>query len=196
MAPSSGGPQGLLPPRVAPLCAFALRIRRCDTPICATDSKGVNLSIVCERGGMVDALSSGGSECMLVGVQLPPLARAEKGWNPTIPALLLYPKRMKCDKKVLKCAESPAISAETDKRTSKPKTSTTNVRFSRKHNPNNQFGRIEHIATQNHTSRDRLEKQIRNALQTNPMRPILKKNEIRRTTFPRTQSQAFPGISL
>ena len=28
------------------------------------------------------------------------------------------------------------------------------------------------------------------------MRPILKKNEIRRTTFPRTQSQAFPGISL
>ena len=46
---------------------------------------------------------------------------------------------------------------------------------SRKHNPNNQFGRIEHIATQNHTSRDRLEKQIRNALQTNPMRPILKK---------------------
>ena len=34
------------------------------------------------------------------------------------------------------------------------------------------------------------------ALQTNPMRPILKKNEIRRTTFPRTQSQAFPGISL
>lgn len=146
---------------------------------------------------MVDALSSGGSECMLVGVQLPPLARAEKGWNPTIPALLLYPKRMKCDKKsTKKCAESPAISAETDKRTSKPKTSTTNVRFSRKHNPNNQFGRIEHIATQNHTSRDRLEKQIRNALQTNPMRPILKKNEIRRTTFPRTQSQAFPGISL
>ena len=65
-----------------------------------------------------------------------------------------------------------------------------------KHNPNNQFGRIEHIATQNHTSRDRLEKQIRNALQTNPMRPILKKNEIRRTTFPRTQSQTFPGISL
>ena len=48
---------------------------------------------------MVDALSSGGSECMLVGVQLPPLALAEKGWNPTIPALLLYPKRMKCDKK-------------------------------------------------------------------------------------------------
>nr|DAI92993.1 MAG TPA: hypothetical protein [Caudoviricetes sp.] len=41
-----------------------------------------------------------------------------------------------------------------------------------------------------------MEKQIRNALQTNPMRPILKKNEIRRTTFPRTQSQAFPGISL
>ena len=27
---------------------------------------------------MVDALSSGGSECMLVGVQLPPLARMEK----------------------------------------------------------------------------------------------------------------------
>ena len=39
---------------------------------------------------MVDALSSGGSECMLVGGQLPPLARAEKGWNSTIPALLLY----------------------------------------------------------------------------------------------------------
>lgn len=28
---------------------------------------------------MVDALSSGGSECMLVGVQLPPLAPATKG---------------------------------------------------------------------------------------------------------------------
>ena len=41
---------------------------------------------------MVDALSSGGSECMLVGVQLPPLAQAEKGWNPTIPALLLCSK--------------------------------------------------------------------------------------------------------
>lgn len=146
---------------------------------------------------MVDALSSGGSECMLVGVQLPPLARAEKGWNPTIPALLLYPKRMKCDKKSTKNAPKAQLSQQ--KQTNghpNPKTSTTNVRFSRKHNPNNQFGRIEHIATQNHTSRDRLEKQIRNALQTNPMRPILKKNEIRRTTFPRTQSQAFPGISL
>lgn len=134
---------------------------------------------------------------MLVGVQLPPLARAEKGWNPTIPALLLYPKRMKCDKKVLNMRRKPSYlsrNRQTDIQTQK--TSTTNVRFSRKHNPNNQFGRIEHIATQNHTSRDRLEKQIRNALQTNPMRPILKKNEIRRTTFPRTQSQAFPGISL
>ena len=28
---------------------------------------------------MVDALSSGGSECMLVGVQVPPLARLEEG---------------------------------------------------------------------------------------------------------------------
>ena len=28
---------------------------------------------------MVDALSSGGSECMLVGVQLPPLAPAVEG---------------------------------------------------------------------------------------------------------------------
>ena len=49
---------------------------------------------------MVDALSSGGSECMLVGVQLPPLARAEKGWNPTIPALLLCPGKRRfssCD---------------------------------------------------------------------------------------------------
>lgn len=147
---------------------------------------------------MVDALSSGGSECMLVGVQLPPLAQAEKGWNLTIPALLLYPKRMKCDKKSTKNAPKAQLSQQkqTNGHPNPPKTSTTNVRFSRKHNPNNQFGRIEHIATQNHTSRDRLEKQIRNALQTNPMRPILKKNEIRRTTFPRTQSQAFPGISL
>nr|DAI92992.1 MAG TPA: hypothetical protein [Caudoviricetes sp.] len=40
--------------------------------------------------------------------QLPPLARAEKGWNPTIPALLLYPKRMKCDKKVLKMRRKPS----------------------------------------------------------------------------------------
>ena len=118
---------------------------------------------------MVDALSSGGSECMLVGVQLPPLARAEKGWNPTIPALLLYPKRMKCDKKVLNMRRKPSYLSR---------------------------NRQTDIHTQNHTSRDRLEKQIRNALQTNPMRPILKKNEIRRTTFPRTQSQAFPGISL
>lgn len=31
---------------------------------------------------MVDALSSGGSECMLVGVQLPPLAPASKGLEP------------------------------------------------------------------------------------------------------------------
>ena len=31
---------------------------------------------------MVDALSSGGSECMLVGVQLPPLAPATKGLEP------------------------------------------------------------------------------------------------------------------
>ena len=31
---------------------------------------------------MVDALSSGGSECMLVGVQVPPLARAVEGLEP------------------------------------------------------------------------------------------------------------------
>ena len=61
---------------------------------------------------MVDALSSGGSECMLVGVQLPPLARAEKGWNPTIPALLLYPKRMKCDKKSTKNAPKAQLSQQ------------------------------------------------------------------------------------
>lgn len=35
---------------------------------------GVNSMFVCERGGMVDALSSGGSELMLVRVQVPPLA--------------------------------------------------------------------------------------------------------------------------
>ena len=40
--------------------------------------------------------------------QLPPLARVEKGWNPTIPALLLYPKRMKCDKKVLNMRRKPS----------------------------------------------------------------------------------------
>ena len=34
---------------------------------------------------MVDALSSGGSECMLVGVQLPPLARREKPRSVGIP---------------------------------------------------------------------------------------------------------------
>ena len=34
----------------------------------------VALWSVCERGGMVDALSSGGSECMLVRVQVPPFA--------------------------------------------------------------------------------------------------------------------------
>ena len=61
---------------------------------------------------MVDALSSGGSECMLVGVQLPPLARVEKGWNPTIPALLLYPKRMKCDKKSTKNAPKAQLSQQ------------------------------------------------------------------------------------
>ena len=34
----------------------------------------VALWSVCERGGMVDALSSGGSECMLMRVQVPPFA--------------------------------------------------------------------------------------------------------------------------
>ena len=34
----------------------------------------VALWFVCERGGMVDALSSGGSECILVRVQVPPFA--------------------------------------------------------------------------------------------------------------------------
>lgn len=34
----------------------------------------VALWSVCERGGMVDALSSGGSECILVRVQVPPFA--------------------------------------------------------------------------------------------------------------------------
>lgn len=128
--------------------------------------------------------------------QLPPLARAEKGWNPTIPALLLYPKRMKCDKKSTKNAPKAQLSQQKQTNGHPNPKPAPQMSDSRKHNPNNQFGRIEHIATQNHTSRDRLEKQIRNALQTNPMRPILKKNEIRRTTFPRTQSQAFPGISL
>ena len=33
---------------------------------------------VCERGGMVDALSSGGSECILVRVQVPPFALVKK----------------------------------------------------------------------------------------------------------------------
>ena len=56
---------------------------------------------------MVDALSSGGSECMLVGFNSP-ARTSEKGWNPTIPALLLYPKRMKCDKKVLKMRRKPS----------------------------------------------------------------------------------------
>lgn len=143
---------------------------------------------------MVDALSSGGSECMLVGVQLPPLARAEKGWNLTIPALLLYPKRMKCDKKSTKNAPKAQLSQQkqTNGHPNPPKTSTTNVRFSRKHNPNNQFGRIEHIATQNHTSRDRLEKQIRNALQTNPMRPILRKTKFAVRLFRARNRKHFP----
>ncbi len=34
----------------------------------------VALCSVCERGGMVDALSSGGSERMLMRVQVPPFA--------------------------------------------------------------------------------------------------------------------------
>lgn len=34
----------------------------------------VMLRFVCERGGMVDALSSGGSEQSLVRVQVPPFA--------------------------------------------------------------------------------------------------------------------------
>ena len=63
-----------------------------DTPNCIIRVSLVSYLSVCECGGMVDALSSGGSECMLVGVQLPPLAQAEKGWNPTIPALLLCSK--------------------------------------------------------------------------------------------------------
>lgn len=38
----------------------------------------VALWSVCERGGMVDALSSGGSERMLVRVQVPPFALVKK----------------------------------------------------------------------------------------------------------------------
>lgn len=41
---------------------------------CARRNLTVTLLFVCEYGGMVDALSSGGSERMLVGVQLPLLA--------------------------------------------------------------------------------------------------------------------------
>ena len=48
-----------------------------DTPNCIIHVSLVSYLFVCECGGMVDALSSGGSECMLVGVQLPPLARME-----------------------------------------------------------------------------------------------------------------------
>lgn len=38
----------------------------------------IALHSVCERGGMVDALSSGGSERMLVRVQVPPFALVKK----------------------------------------------------------------------------------------------------------------------
>ena len=38
----------------------------------------IALRFVCERGGMVDALSSGGSERMLVRVQVPPFALVKK----------------------------------------------------------------------------------------------------------------------
>ena len=48
---------------------------------------------------MVDALSSGGSECMLVGVQLPPLAREWKTperWNTKVPGF----SRMRRNRKI------------------------------------------------------------------------------------------------
>ena len=44
---------------------------------------------------MVDALSSGGSECMLVGVQVPPLAPDERP-GPKGSGLLLFVYSSKC----------------------------------------------------------------------------------------------------
>ena len=65
-----------------------------DTPNCIIRVSLVSYFFVCECGGMVDALSSGGSECMLVGVQLPPLARMEKTpenvGTPTLRGFLIY----------------------------------------------------------------------------------------------------------
>lgn len=50
-----------------------------NTPNCTNRRCSVEWLFVCERGGMVDALSSGGSERMLVRVQVPPLALFTNG---------------------------------------------------------------------------------------------------------------------
>ena len=69
-----------------------------DTPNCIIRVSLVSYFFVCECGGMVDALSSGGSECMLVGVQLPPLARCRKDsnhWDSSGLSLFVIPRTVK-----------------------------------------------------------------------------------------------------
>ena len=62
----------------------------------------IALHFVCERGGMVDALSSGGSECILVRVQVPPFALFLNVVKSTFLAIL-------APRNILMCIILPAI---------------------------------------------------------------------------------------